>query len=426
MPGHIKELEKNKKYEITIESGIHPSTGNRRRIKRTFHGGIRDARKELSRLEQEVESGTFYDTSNMTMREYLTQWLEDHCENSVAATTYRRYSGIVKLRIIPKLGQIPLDKLKPPHIQKFFTGIIKEGRLDGPHKGEPLSQESLTYHYRVLHRAMEVAKKQQLVPWNVVDSIDIPRVTKEIFIDDDDADAADDVKFLTGDEVQLMLEHAKDTPYYALLFLAVRTGMRRGELLGLRWQDVDLQGKIIKVRQSLAYTPEKGLFYKPPKNKKSRRTIDITSEVIDVLKQHKKEQAEAKLYFGQAYDDRGLVFCQRLGPPMHPDTPSSWFPKFTERTVIHKPCDKLIGKKTICPHCEKKVKDDDVIRLPRLTFHCLRHTHASLMLQTGVDIKVISDRLGHSSIRITYDLYSHLMPGKQKEAAEALENLLKK
>ncbi len=426
MAGYIQEIIKNKKYLIIVEAGKHPATGERRRIKRTFYGGSRDAKKELSRLEQEIDSGSFFDTSDITLREYMIRWLEDYCQTNLAATTCRRYTGIVNDRIIPKMGQVPLDKLKPLHIQKFFAEIIKEGRIDKEHKGEPLSQASLTYYYRVLHRAFEMALKQQLVTRNVCDSVDVPRVVTEVSIDDEEADVTTEVKVLTGDEVQIMLEHSRNTPYHDLLYLAVRTGMRRGELLGLRWQDVDFNDKTIRVRQSLAYTPEKGMFFKPPKNKKSRRVVDITDEVVAMLKQHKKEQLEAMLYFGQAYDDRNLVFCQYNGSPMHPDTPSSWFPKFLERTIIHKQCGTLIGKNNFCKTCDRKVKENDLIRLPRLTFHCLRHTHASLMLQAGIDIKVISERLGHSSIRITYDLYSHLMPGMQKAAAEALENLLKK
>ncbi|MDK2820723.1 MAG: hypothetical protein PWP31_688 [Clostridia bacterium] len=139
------------------------------------------------------------------------------------------------------------------------------------------------------------------------------------------------------------------------------------------------------------------LLFQALKNKKGRRTIDISDEVIEVLKHEKKKQAKAKLFFGQEYGDFGLIFCQDNGKPLHPDTPSSWFPKFLERNG-----------------------------LPRLNFHYLRHTHASLLLKAGVDIKIISERLGHSSIKITYDIYSHLMPGMQKEAVDKLEALFRK
>ncbi|WP_258359423.1 site-specific integrase [Moorella sulfitireducens (nom. illeg.)] len=193
-----------------------------------------------------------------------------------------------------------------------------------------------------------------------------------------------------------MLERAKNTPYYALLHVAVKTGLRRGELLALRWPNIDFKSGTLSIKQSLAYTPEQGIFFKNTKNNSSRRIIDISREVIEVLKQHKKKQAEAKLLLGQHYKNQGLVFCQQNSKPLHPDTISSWFPNFLEE-----------------------------IGLPRLNFHCLRHTHASLLLKAGVDIKIISKRLGHSSISITYDIYSHLMPGMEREVIEKFEALLK-
>ncbi|MBS3977746.1 MAG: site-specific integrase [Syntrophomonadaceae bacterium] len=223
-----------------------------------------------------------------------------------------------------------------------------------------------------------------------------------------------------------MLQGAKETTYFPLLFAAVRTGLRRGELLGLRWKDIDLKTGTLSVKQSLAYTLAKGLFFKPPKNKRSRRTIHISKEVIDVFKHQKKLQNEARLFYGEKYQDGDLVFSQHNGKPMHPDTPTSWLPDFLGRVKIHKTCNNLIKNEEICPHCCKKVREMDIIKLPRLNLHSLRHTHASHLLQAGVDIKIISERLGHSSIRITYDIYSHLMPGMQKDAADKLEALFRK
>lgn len=139
-----------------------------------------------------------------------------------------------------------------------------------------------------------------------------------------------------------------------------------------------------------------------PKTKKSRRTIDISKEVIDVLKAHEKEQKSLKMKYRKSYTDKDLIFCQPDGKPLHPDTPSSWFPEFLEETG-----------------------------LPKLNFHCLRHTHASLLLMAAssspdITMKMISERLGHSSIRVTFDIYSHLMPGMQKDAVDKLEELLSK
>lgn len=388
MPGHL-ERRSDKSWTIVIDVGRDPTTGKRKRIYRAFRGTKREAEKEMARLIAELEKGTYVEPSKLTFGDYLKEWLKNREHDNLSPTTLRRYSQIVELRLIPKLGMLPLEKLRPIHIQKFMRDVAEEGRLDG--KTTPLSYDSLRYHYRVLHKALEDAVKMQLLPFNPADAVTIPKPPQEL-----DDEPKEEIQVLTAEQVEIMLEAAKITPYYHLLFVAVRTGLRRGELLGLRWQDIDLKAGKLSVKRALAYTPQKGKFFKLPKNKKSRRTIDISREVIEVFKDLKKKQAEAKLFYGQYYKDHGLVFCQPDGTPMHPDTPSSWFPEFLQR-----------------------------IGLPRLNFHCLRHTHASLLLQAGVDIKVISERLGHSSIRITYDLYAHLMPGMQKEAVNKLEKLFR-
>lgn len=379
-----------------MELGRDPATRKRKRLKRAFRGSKREAEKEMARLLHELETGTYVEPKKLTFGEYLSKWLEDYGRARLAASTFRRYNQIIHGRVIPQLGQIPLNKLKPLHLQEFYTRLVTGERMDGK-KGK-LSPASIIYHHRVIHKALNTALKQQLVNRNVADAVELPKENVgERSIDDSQVDNNENIRVLTEKQVSRMLEAARETPYYTLLYLAIRTGMRRGELLGLRWKDIDFDKAMIYVRQTLLYTPEKGLYFKPPKTKKSRRNIDITAEVLEVLRQHKKKQAQNKLLLGQAYEDYNLVFCQANGRPIHPDTPSSWFPNFLES-----------------------------IGLPKLNFHCLRHTHASLLLKAGVDIKVISERLGHSSIRITYDIYSHLMPGMQSEAAQKLEDLLTK
>lgn len=386
MPGHL-EKRSDKSWTIVIDLG-RSSSGKRNRIYRTFRGNKREAEKELARLITEFDKGIYIEPSKLSFGQYLEEWLENYGRIRLAATTYRRYEQIIKLRVIPKIGIIPLQKLRPAHIQKFLREIVEEGRLDKP--GESLSHDSIIYHYRVIHKALESALKQQLIQINPAKAVELP---KSLEIEDNE-DTKENIQILDKEQIEIMLEAAKKTSYFALLYVGIRTGLRRGELLGLKWSDFNLDGKLF-VRRSLAYTPEKGKFFKLPKTKKSRRTIDISMEVVDVLKQVQQKQSEAKEFYGTEYKNEDLIFCQSNGNKMHPDTPSSWFPVFLER-----------------------------IGLPRLNFHCLRHTHASLLLQAGVDIKVISERLGHSSIRITYDLYAHLLPGMQEDAVNKLENLL--
>lgn len=250
MPGHLEKRSK-KSWTIVIEAGRDPATGKRKRIKRAFQGTKREAEKEMARLIAELEKGTYIEPAKLTLGEYLQEWL-DECEiRNLSPTTIRRYTQIVKLRVIPKIGMIPLDKLKPIHLQKFLHEIIEEGRLDKP--GVPLSNDSIKYHYRVLHKALQDAAKRQLIPVNPADAVDLPKAQPEI---EDENDFQENVQVLTPEQVEIMLDAAKDTPYYALLFVAIRTGLRRGELLGLRWQDVDLKAGKLSVKRALAYTPK--------------------------------------------------------------------------------------------------------------------------------------------------------------------------
>ncbi|MBO8137075.1 MAG: site-specific integrase [Desulfotomaculum sp.] len=197
-------------------------------------------------------------------------------------------------------------------------------------------------------------------------------------------------------QVKAMLEAAKGTSYYGPVLLAVTTGMRRGEILGLRWQDVDWENKALLIRQTIQYTPEQGIIFKQPKTAGSRRAVKISSTIIEFLKKHKVEQNKIKLLLGPGfYEDNGLVFCQNNGRPMHPDSVSSWFPKFMEKNG-----------------------------LPKIRFHDLRHTHATLLLKQGIHPKVVSERLGHVGISITMDIYSHLLPGMQEEAANKIDEVV--
>lgn len=241
----------------------------------------------------------------------------------------------------------------------------------------------MLYHHRVLHRALEQAVRWQLIPRNPADAVEPPRARRP------------EIQALTEDQVRAMLEAAKGTRYYTLLLLAVATGMRRGELLALRWQDVDLKAGRITVCRSLQYTKERGIFFKEPKNPGSRRTVEISPPVVEALRRHRKEQAGQKLALAPLYEDQDLVFEQGNGRPLFPDTITAWFPRVMERAG-----------------------------LPRVSFHALRHTHVTLLLKAGVPVRVVSDRVGHARVRITLDTYSHVLPGMQKDAAAKLDGIL--
>lgn len=376
MPGHLERRADNS-WTIVIDLGRDPLTKKRNRFYRAFRGTKKEAEKELARLLTEIEKGLFVEPSKLTVGEYLQKWLAD-AKNKVAPKTYLRYEEIVMKSMIPELGQIHIEKLKPLHIQNYYNKMLESGRQDGT---GGLSPTTVVQHHRILHKALEMAVKWQVLARNVSDAVEPPRKARQEF------------EVLNEEQVWTMLMAAENTSYLPQLALAVLTGMRRGEIYGLRWRDVDYENCTITVSQAAQYIPGKGITNKEPKSGRSRRNIDVSSYVIEILKKVKVDQNKCRLAYGEHYHDSGdLVFTQPDGQPQHPYSISSWFPEFMEKTG-----------------------------LPKIRLHDLRHTHASLLLKGGESLKLICDRLGHGSIGITADIYTHLAPGMQKKAADRLE-----
>lgn len=380
MRGHL-EKRYNGSWTIIIEMGNDPKTGKRRRIGRNFKGNKREAEKEMVRLMHELETGAFVEPARLTVENWMRQWLEQ-AKLRLAAKTHYRYVQLVESYIIPNLGQVELTNLKPLHIQRMYAQLLEGGRRDGRPGG--LSSTTVRHIHALLHSALKVAVKLQVMRHNPADAVDAPKMSHP------------EPQVFTEEQVARMLEAARETPHYVPLLLAVTTGMRRGEIYGLRWQDVDLDEGVITVRQTVAYTPKDGIFFKEPKTSSSRRQIALPRMAVDALKTYRLEQMKRKLQLGPQYTDLDLVFDRGDGQPRHPDTLSSWLPEFLER-----------------------------IGLPRLTVHQLRHTHASLLLRLGVNPKIVQERLGHSSIDVTMDIYSHLMPGMQEQAASKLDAVIR-
>lgn len=381
MRGHLEKRHESS-WTIVIEAGRDPATGKRRRIVRGFKGNKRDAEKEMIRLINELETGTYVEPSKLTLGAWLKQWLNEHAAPKLAETTRYRYEELIRCHISPQLGQIPLGEVKPIHLQNFYNSLLKVGRVDGKEGG--LSPTTVRQIHAILHRALKVAMKLQLIRQNPADLVEAPQPAKAEPIG------------LDEEQVTRLLKAAYNTPHYVPLLLALATGMRRGEIYGLRWQDIDFSSGLIYVRQTVAYTPAKGIFFKTPKTHRSRRPIAIPPEIVEILHQHKVEQNKRRLQAGPLYHDLDLVFDRGDGQPHYPGTLSHWFSEFVE-----------------------------ALGLPRITLHKLRHTHASILLKKGVNIKVIQERLGHASISTTMNMYSYLLPGLQEEAAAKIEEVIK-
>jgi integrase len=265
------------------------------------------------------------------------------------------------------------------HIQGFYKEKIENGRLDG--KGG-LSAKTVMYIHRVLREALSHAVKQQIIPRNVADFVEVPKLKKYR------------ATVLNEDGVQLLLEAFKDTNYYIAVLLGVGVGLRRGEALGLQWKDIDFENKTIQINRSLLPT-ENGLIFHDPKTEGSNRIIVVSNTIINMLLVAKEQQEKSKKLLGEAYNDIDLVTCWDDGSPINPTTFSQSFGRTLKRN-----------------------------KLPHIRFHDLRHTNATMMLKQKVSAKVASERLGHSTIGITLDLYSHVLKEMQEEAAEKLESVI--
>jgi len=342
--------------------------------------GKREAQKELSKLLADLAGGTYVEPGKLTVGEYLERWLADYAKPNVAAKTFERYEGIIRRHLIPNLGGYPISKLQPLHVQEYYSRALQNGRLDK--RPGNLSPTTILHHHRVLKEALGQAVKWQIVPRNPADAVEPPRP------------ARNEMRVLTAEQIDRLLEAARETYLHTPIMLAVATGMRRGEVLALRWQDVDLDAGTISVCRSLEQT-KAGLSFKEPKTARSRRVVVLPGFAVEALRKHRVEQAEHRLRVGPAWEDHGLVCCRENGRPIAPNS-------------IHSAYETVLSR----------------AGLPYVNFHALRHSHATMLLSQGVHPKIVSERLGHSQIAVTMDLYSHVSLPMQQEAAQKLDTLL--
>ncbi|MBI4332463.1 MAG: site-specific integrase [Chloroflexi bacterium] len=365
MRGHIVKRGKDS-YTIVLSLGNDPATGRRLRQWVSVKGNKKDAEKKLGELLHQLDTGSFMTPGKTTVAEYLERWLTDYRAN-LSPRGFERYRDIIRAHLIPDLGAIPLTQLRPEHLQRHYTAMLKSGRSAG----------TVRYHHAVLHVALQTAVKWGLVVRNVADAVDAPKKRG--------------VEMQTWDEddVNHFLEAAKDSPYHHIFLTAIYTGMRRSELLGLSWKDIDFIFGQICVNRGLHQLKDGSYIFTEPKSARSRRTIALPPPAVLALQEHKERQEHDRAMLGLPLGNEDLVFSTVEGKPLRPNTITrAW--------------------ETLAARCGLKV-----IRL-----HDARHTHASLMLKWGIHPKVVQERLGHSSIEMTMDIYSHVMPGLQQAAAE--------
>ncbi|MFC1893066.1 tyrosine-type recombinase/integrase [Chloroflexota bacterium] len=370
MRGHIVKRGKNS-YSIKVSVG-KDATGKYKYQWTTVKGTKKEAEKRLGEILHQLDTGTFMKPAKTTVADYLSKWLADYAKVKLSPRGFERYRDIIRQHLIPAFGDICLTQLKAEHVQRHYTAKLNNG----------LSAGTVRYHHAVIHKALQTALKWGLVNRNVADGVDVPPIRRTQMQTWDD------------DGVTQFLESAKESPYYALFYTALFTGMRRSELLGLSWQDVDLLLSQLSITRSLHHLKDGSYVFTEPKSAKSRRTIALSPSAILLLKEHKEKQRLESAMLGVPLRDNGLVFSTLEGKPLRPNTITRAWVMLTDKAGV-KP-----------------------IRL-----HDARHTHASIMLKQGVHPKIVQERLGHSSIEMTLDIYSHVMPGLQEAAAKRFDDV---
>jgi len=376
--GHIRPRGKGA-WELKYDVGIDPLTGRRVTKYATVRGPKRDAQRELRRRLEAVDQGRHADPGKLTLGAWLGQWSE-LVRNEVSIRTWEAYAEIVKNHLVPALGALPLGKVQPVHIQSYYAEASTAGRCDG--RGG-LSPQTICHHHGVLSAALKRARSLRLIATNPAEDVKRPKVERR------------EIEHLEPGDAAKLLQAATGLRLRTPIFIALATGLRRGELLALRWCDLDLDRGNLTVARALEQTRD-GLRFKAPKTKRSRRTITLSPSAIELLRNHRAQQAKERLALGLGKDSRGLVFTRLDGSLMNPKSFSKDFARLVKKTGIR-----------------------------RVTFHGLRHTHFTNLLREGVHPKIASERAGHASVAITLDIYSHAVPGLQEDAALRIDGALR-
>ena len=438
-------------YRITVSTGYDYKGKKLRKYRTvTLPDGMteRQKEKELNRqavlFEQEVQTGAYLDGANITFATFTQKWLDNYAEKRLAPGTLKPYKMRLEKRIIPAIGHIKLAKLQPHHLMEFYNNLGEDGlRLDTRYtptvtlmgqlekiptpkivklsgltfktaqrikRGNPttreaaekvctalggdikklftcdgdkkLSTKSIREHHGIISSILSTAVRWNVISSNPTERVDLGRMTKY-------KPAYYDVEQITAMFAALEGEPLR---YRTMLYLTVDTGMRTGEITGLHWTDIDLDKGTVTVNRQRQYVTGYGTFEASPKTESGFRTITLSGTVAAMLRQYRNSQIEELIGLGEAWKIENLVFVHEDGTPIHPHRPYKWFTEFLERHG-----------------------------LPKITYHQLRHTNASLLIASGVDVVTLSGRLGHGDKNVTLNTYSHVIKSKEEQAANSME-----
>jgi len=383
MTGNITRTGKHS-WRLKFDCPRDPVTGKRVTRRLTVRGSRRDAERELTKMLAQRDSGSLISPSKLLLSEYLEEWLNSWCRANLSPGTAERYQYAVRTQINPHLGHLKLQQLQPAHISAFHAHLLTNGRSQNC-GGGALAATTIRSVHRILHKALAVAAEDGLLLKNPVSVKRPPRAEKK------------PVQILKPEEIPVLMNAIKNrSGLHTFVALALSSGCRRGELLGLRWEDVDFNAGTIRIERSLEETRAGGLRIKAPKTNAGRRTIGIPAPVVDELRSHRKEQLELRLKLGQGrLPDDAAVFTNWRGEMRSPGAISAEFA--------------LAAKQAGLGH---------------ITMHSLRHCHASMLIRAGVNIVEIARRLGHASCNVTLGTYAHMFSSQDGAAVAAINATL--
>ena len=368
----VREIEKNKRYQIEVVTGYN----GKKKIRQyeMFYGGKKGAILRENEIKSQIKNNTYINKNKKTVAELLKEYLE-YNKNKWAIKTYKSNLNWVKV-INEQIGFIKLQDLNIKVLEKFYTYLRTETNY---------ADKTIQHFYVLINGALNKAVMWGYLLQNINSKIEKPKARKK------------EIKCYSPEEVEELLDAVRKEclKYQAIIFLALDSGIRRGELTGLKWEDVDFENATISINKITQYVSGYGIYEKETKTDTSDRRIYISEYTLNILKKFQKEQKEKKLLLGDKWGNSKRIFTTEFGDDMHPDTPSK------------------ILKKII-----KKYK------LKTINFHALRHTSISLMISKGVQSQIISKKAGHSSVEVTHSIYSHFFDDEFKSVANIMNDIL--
>ena len=392
MAGSIEKIGKDS-YRLVC-TNAYDLNGKLIKHTKTIHGTKKDAQIELAKFVADVQNGLVIEGKSLKFSEFTEIWKRDYGSKELAPSTYKRYCRMLETRILPYFGHFYINKIKPTDIMQFYdllsrdTQLVRKKSNNDKKTLKPLSGKTILEHHRLLRAMLHKAVYWQLLVSNPAERVQPPKAMKpkRRYYDDEQC------KVLLENLTELGEEQIK---YKVAIILTIFTGVRLGELMGLKWQDVDFKTGIVSINRSSQYLADKGVFTKTPKTESSNREVAIPDFVVSLLEEYKLWYDEQKSFYGELWTNSNRLFVQADGKPMHPSSISKWFVKYVA-----------------------------TIGLTAINFHGLRHTNATLLISQNIDVAVVAARLGHAQITTTFNFYVHPIISHNRNAGNVLQNLL--